>query len=443
MTSQKIQQLLIVPSSKITSLACFLLSPAIAMMRHSPPPASETSPMSAATPPPHLAQPSSMTVTLQIVSIVFYTFVAFLCIGLPIAVLPGYVHDQLGFSAVVAGLTIGSQYLATLLSRPMAGKVSDTIGTKLAVVYGLSGIVLSGVLTFAAAMLEHLPGTSLTILIISRLFLGVSQGLIGVGSISWCIGKVGPEHTARAISWNGIASYGAIAIGAPLGYVMSHELGFFTLGISLAVMASLALLVIRKQTSVPVLKGERLPFWSVFGRIAPYGLSLTLASIGYGTITTFITLFYVSRGWEGAAWCLSVFGVCFILARLLFINAINRLGGFTAAILCMGVETLGLVLLWVAPNTGFALTGAGLTGLGLSLVYPALGVEAIKQVPSTSRSAGLSAYAVFFDLALAIAGPIMGAIALGLGYSWIFFFASLLSLAGLGLTVLLSRRPRF
>lgn len=399
------------------------------------------SPMSAASPPP-VAQPSSMTITLQIVSVVFYTFVAFLCIGLPIAVLPGYVHDQLGFSAVVAGLVIGSQYLATLLSRPTAGKICDTIGTKLAVVYGMSGIAISGVLTLAAALLEHLPEVSLTILIVSRLFLGVSQGLIGVGSISWCIGKVGPEHTARAISWNGIASYGAIAIGAPLGYLMSHELGFFTLGIALTVMASLSLLVIRKQTAPPVIKGERLPFWSVFGRIAPYGLSLTLASIGYGTMTTFITLFYVSRGWEGAAWCLSVFGVCFIAARLLFIGAINRLGGFTSAILCMGVETLGLVLLWVSPNTTFALTGAGLTGLGLSLVYPALGVEAIKQVPSSSRSAGLSAYAVFFDLALAIAGPIMGAIALGLGYSWIFFFASLLSIGGLGLTVLLSRRAQ-
>jgi hypothetical protein len=54
-------------------------------------------------------------------SIVFYTFIAFLCIGLPIAVLPSYVHDQLGFSAVVAGLTIGLQYLATLLSRPWPG----------------------------------------------------------------------------------------------------------------------------------------------------------------------------------------------------------------------------------------------------------------------------------------------------------------------------------
>ncbi|MEG0861864.1 MAG: MFS transporter, partial [Pseudomonas sp.] len=73
---------------------------------------------------------STFSITLQILSIVFYTFIAFLCIGLPIAVLPGYVHDQLGFSAVIAGLTIGLQYLTTLLSRPFAGRVADNKGTK-------------------------------------------------------------------------------------------------------------------------------------------------------------------------------------------------------------------------------------------------------------------------------------------------------------------------
>jgi len=67
-------------------------------------------------------------------------------------------------------------------------------------------------------------------------------------------------------------------------------------------------------------------------------------------------------------------------------------------------------------------------------------VEAIKQVPNSSRGAGLSAYAVFFDLALAIAGPLMGAVALGMGYGWIFFFAALLSVAALTLAVVLSRR---
>lgn len=394
-----------------------------------------TSPM----PTSHPAS-SALSITLQIVSIVFYTFIAFLCIGLPIAVLPGYVHEQLGFSAVVAGLTIGSQYLATLLSRPMAGRLSDSVGTKRAIVYGLSGIVLSGVLTLISTLLQSLPLLSLLILIGGRLLLGVAQGLIGVGTISWCMGQVGVEHTARSISWNGIASYGAIAIGAPLGVVMVGELGFTSLGIALSLLAGAALMLIRNKPSVPVIRGERLPFWAVFGRIAPYGASLSLASIGYGTLTTFITLFYISRGWSGAAWCLTVFGICFILSRLLFISCIARFGGFNSAIACMSIETLGMVLLWLAPTTAFALVGAGLAGFGLSLVYPALGVEAIKQVPNTSRGAGLSAYAVFFDLALAIAGPLMGAVALHLGYSSIFFCAALLSIIGLGLTLLLRRR---
>lgn len=398
--------------------------------------------MSAALPPDtSAANVSSTTITLQIVSIVFYTFIAFLCIGLPIAVMPGYVHDQLGFSAVVAGLVIGSQYLATLLSRPVAGRICDTIGTKRAIVYGLSGIALSGVLTVVAVLLQSFAGTSLNILVIARLILGGSQGLIGVGTISWCIGQVGAEHTARSISWNGIASYGAIAIGAPLGVLMVGALGFVSLGLVLTALAAGALLLIRNKPAVPVVRGERMAFWSVFGRVAPYGLGLTLSSIGYGTLTTFITLYYVNRGWEGAAWCLTVFGVCFIVARLFFINAITRFGGFRSAITCMSVETVGLVLLWLAPSTTVALIGAGLTGFGLSLVYPAIGVEAIKQVPNSSRGAGLGAYAVFFDLALAIAGPLMGAIALGMGYGWIFFFAALLSILALALTVLLSRRP--
>lgn len=386
------------------------------------------------------AAPSSLSITLQIASIVFYTFIAFICIGLPIAVIPGYVHEQLGFSAVVAGVTIGSQYLATLLSRPMAGRMSDNVGTKRAIVLGLSGILLSGVLTFFATLLHSLPSLSLGILLVGRVLLGVAQGLIGVGTISWCMGQVGAEHTARSISWNGIASYGAIAIGAPLGVVMVTQYGYNSLGPALAVLAALGLVLIRKKPSVPVVRGERLPFWAVFGRIAPFGASLCLASIGYGTLTTFIALFYLNRGWTGAAWCLTVFGICFILSRLLFISSISRFGGFRAAIACMTLETLGLTLLWLAPSPAIALIGAGLTGFGLSLVYPALGVEAIKQVPNSSRGAGLSAYAVFFDLALAIAGPLMGAVALNLGYSWIFFCAALLSVTGLGLTWLLMRR---
>lgn len=385
---------------------------------------------------------STLGITRQILAIVFYTFIAFLCIGLPIAVLPSHVHDQLGFGAVIAGLTIGLQYLATLLSRPFAGRVADTLGGKRAIRYGLYGIAGCGLLTLFSAWSQALPWLSLALLLGGRLLLGIAQGLIGVATLSWGIGQVGAQHTARVISWNGIASYGAIAIGAPAGVLLVDALHFVVLGPALLVLALLALAALRRRPDVVVVRGERLPFWSAFARVAPCGLGLTLASIGYGTLTTFVTLYYLERGWVGAAWCLSAFGLCFIVSRLLFVNAVNRFGGYNVAIACMGTEVLGLALLWLAPTPLWALLGAGLTGFGLSLVYPALGVEAIRQVPSSSRGAGLGAYAVFFDLALAIAGPVMGAVAVRLGYASIFCVAALLALSGVALSLWLARRSQ-
>ncbi|MFP3519833.1 MFS transporter, partial [Pseudomonas sp. SIMBA_077] len=85
---------------------------------------------------------------------------------------------------------------------------------------------------------------------------------------------------------------------------------------------------------------------------------LALGSIGFGTIATFITLYYATRHWDNAVLCLSLFGASFIGARLLFGNLINRLGGFRVAIACLSVETLGLLLLWLAPDANWALAGA-------------------------------------------------------------------------------------
>ncbi|MEN0108536.1 MAG: MFS transporter [Pseudomonas sp.] len=386
--------------------------------------------------------PSSLAITGQIVAIVFFTFLGFLCIGIPIAVVPGFVHDQLGYGAVVAGLTIASQYLATLLTRPLAGRLADSLGTKTALVYGLGGIAISGLLTWLSTALMHLPLLSLAIMLAARLLLGVTQGLLGVSTISWGINRVGVEYTARVISWNGIAAYGAIAIGAPLGVLMVDAWGYWTMGCALTTLALLGLLLLWRRKPTPVVKGERLPFSTVLGRIAPYGVGLALGSIGYGTLTSFVALYFASKGWSGAAYTLSAFGVAFIGARILLIDAIKRYGGYTVAVVCLGIETLGLLALWFAPSPPWAMAGAALTGCGLSLLYPALGVEAIKRIPDSNRSAGFSAYAVFFDLALAIAGPLMGAVAYGVGYNGIFLAAALLAVAGLSLSLWLARQAR-
>ncbi|MGY2684234.1 MFS family permease [Pseudomonas tolaasii] len=182
-----------------------------------------------------------MAVTLQVVSIVLFTFIGYLNIGIPLAVLPGYVHSQLGYGAVIAGLVISVQYLATLLSRPYAGKIIDNLGCKRAVLIGLVGCGLSGIFMLLASWFSGMPAVSLTCLLIGRLVLGSAESLVGSGAIGWGIGRVGAANTAKVISWNGIASYGALAVGAPLGVLLVSHLGLWSMGVSIILLALLGL----------------------------------------------------------------------------------------------------------------------------------------------------------------------------------------------------------
>lgn len=384
--------------------------------------------------------PSSLAITAQVVSIVLFTFIGYLNIGIPLAVLPGYVHNQLGFSAVIAGLVISVQYLATLLSRPTASRIIDNLGSKKAVMWGLAGCGLSGVFMLACYVLTPWPWLSLTCLLVGRLVLGSAESLVGSGSISWAIGRVGADNTAKVISWNGIASYGALAVGAPLGVWMVGKLGLWSMGVSIILLGVIGLLIAWPKRAAPVVSGVRLPFMQVLGKVFAHGSGLALGAIGFGTIATFITLYYASRSWPDAALTLSLFGASFICARLLFGNMINRLGGFRVAIVCLSVETVGLLMLWLAPDAHTALAGAALSGFGFSLVFPALGVEAVNQVSAANRGAAVGAYSLFIDLSLGITGPLVGAVAAGFGFASMFLFAAGAAACGLMLSVYLYRQ---
>lgn len=86
--------------------------------------AAAASPSLQATPSPAAARGG----TRHIISFVYFTFICYLSIGLPLAVIPAYVHLRMGYSAVLAGLAVSIQYVATLASRPWAGRISVLAG---------------------------------------------------------------------------------------------------------------------------------------------------------------------------------------------------------------------------------------------------------------------------------------------------------------------------
>ncbi|WAL81964.1 MFS transporter [Pandoraea sp. XJJ-1] len=364
-------------------------------------------------------------------------FFGFMTIGMPLPVLPVYVHETLGYGAFVVGVTIGIQSVVTLLLRSYAGRTVDTRGPRRAVLTGLCGCGVAGVLYLAASMVPH-PALALGILIAGRVVLGFGESLILTGGMSWGIGLLGAAHASKAISWQGVSMYTAIAIGAPFGAYLLQSAGFTAVSLVNIALPAIAFAIALRLPAAAPIGGNRLPFFRVVGLVWRPGLAMTLGSIGYAVIAAFITLYYASHGWSGAAFALTLYSACFIGIRIVLAHAVDRFGGRRVAMASLVFSAIGQFLLWGAVNPDMALVGAGLTGVGFSLVFPALGVEALRQVPPQNRGAALAAYSAFFDLALGLIGPMAGLVANYFGYASIFLCGAL---GGIVAILMIARLP--
>jgi MFS family permease len=233
-----------------------------------------------------------------------------------------------------------------------------------------------------------------------------------------------------------------MALAAPLGVVLDQQWGLVSLGIFTILIGAASFVLAARKSPVPVIEGEHLPFVHVLGRVAPHGMGLALSGVSYSVLATFVTLFYASRHWNGAALCLTAFGLAFVAARLLFIHAIDRYGGYPVGIVSLLIEAVGMILLWRAVGPWMALSGAAVGGFGLSLVFPAIGVEAVRRVPEYSRGSALGVYTAFADVSFFLVGPIAGGIIGFFGYASVFLFALISVMAALGIVLVLQQIHR-
>ena len=161
--------------------------------------------------------------------------------------------------------------------------------------------------------------------------LGVGESLGSTGSTLWGITSAGPEHTAKVISFNGISTYGAMALGAPLGVVLDQQWGLASLGLLTMLIGAISFVLAARKSPVPVVPGEHLPFatcsaalrrtawdwrWAALATACWPPLSRSSISAATGTARPFAS---------------PHLALAFIAARLLFIQTINRFGGFPVA----------------------------------------------------------------------------------------------------------------
>lgn len=360
-----------------------------------------------------------------LVPIVISVFAVYLTIGMSLGVLPSFIKNDLQFGSLIIGGVIGLQSLATLLTRAYAGKITDTLGAKISNHRGVIMVFVAGLFYISGVYLGSFPVIALVLLIISRIIHGISESMLVTGTLTWGIGLLGARNSGKVMTWNGIAMYAGIAVGAPLSIWMVHHLG--TLAPFLGIIV-LSVISWASTVKLPTLEVDaahvRTPFYKVIGKVSDQGLALAFSSMGFACIASFIALLFAEKNWGDASLGFLCFGGFYILTRLFFSSFPDKFGGYKVALVSFLIEIVGQLCIGFSSSGTMAIIGCALTGIGFSLVFPALGVLAIKKVTPQMRGTALGAYSAFFDLSLGLAGPVAGIIAGYFNYQSIYLFGA-------------------
>jgi len=361
------------------------------------------------------------------------TFLGYLAVGLEAAIVPIYVDNGLGLGAVLAGVALSAQPLATLASRASTGRFTDRFGPRLTVVRGLLLIALSGLLFSAAAVSAQVPRpVRYAVLLLSRMMLGWGVSWVSAAGAVWAIGRAGEEHTSKVFVWNGVATYGSLALGAPIGLWIGLHGSTAALGWLIAALGLLAAAGISRIADIEKVATAPLRLYTVLRRVMPFGSVLALATSGYGVFAAFISLYFQSHRWHDAALPLTLHGVASVTVRLLLGRWIDRYSVYRVGLLSIAVELGGLALLASSHSEAAALAASCLVGAGFSLVFPALSVPTVLCVGPRDRASAISVYTGFMEISLTITAPVAGVLITHSGFRPAFWMGFLIVLTGFG-----------
>jgi MFS family permease len=373
--------------------------------------------------------------------IIISVFAIYLCIGIVLGTVPAFIKEELHFNAAIVGVVIGIQFIATLLTRAYAGRIADTLGAKTGNHRGVMMAMFTGLIYLVSVLFVDSPIIALCILLLARIVHGISESLAITGALTWGIGLVGSQKSGKVMTWNGIAMYAGIALGAPLAMYLQNIFGISYVFAGIILLSAISWLCTIRLPNLPVDPAhQRTPFYKVIGQISDQGLALAFSSIGFACISSFIALFFTEKSWANPSMAFLTFGGCYILTRVFCSSFPDRFGGYKVAIVSFVIEIIGQLLIAFSTSGLMAIIGCSLTGIGFSLVFPALGVLAIQKVSPQMRGTALGAYAAFFDVSLGLAGPVAGIIAGWYGYQSIYFFGAASALLSVIVLVLKSKK---
>ncbi|MFF3855509.1 MFS transporter [Micromonospora sp. NPDC002575] len=344
-------------------------------------------------------------------------FAGYLGLTAVIPVLPAFLRDRHAAGDLVVGLVVTVTAGTALLVRPVAGALADR--------YGHRAVMLAGALVAALGGLLYLLPLAVPALVAVRLLLGAGEAALFTAGAVWTVALAPHHRRGQLIGLYGMSMWGGISAGTFLGATLQQV--SFTAVWALAAAAPLLAAALIAVVPVP----HREPGTAAQGTsrgggglllrpaLLP-GTALALGAAGYAGLAAFVVLHLDARGIGSGVLVLSCFSAVYAGTRLVIGHLPDRLGPRRVAAWSAAGEAAGLTIVALAPNLPVAVAGGVVTGVGFSLLHPSLALMVMNRAEPTRQGAAIGAYTSFWDLGLAVWGPVTGLVAARLDYPAVF-----------------------
>ena len=353
-------------------------------------------------------------------------FAAFYTLLVP---LPLYL-DGIGLPDWQIGLILGAFGIASLIGRPLAGALSDSLGSKPVILFGTASLLVGALGVTQTAWPPALFGLRIL----------QAAGYVAFTTASTAlIANLAPlARRGAAIALFGAAANVAITLTPAIVSAGLETLtlqGAFWLCGGLALVAGAVV-----WRAIPGEKTEQRRRLGIVETLTPplplraAMLTTAIFGISFGAFFTFLPLLAQRRGLQPAGLAFTVYGASIILTRLLTANLLDRPDRTQILAPSLLVTSIGLAGFAFAGNMPLLLTSAAVMAAGSGIAHPALIALCVDRMPDSERGRATASFYLAFDLGIGMGNWLLGPVLGSFGLVGMYLLAAGISLLGVATT---------